>query len=145
MATMRQILNAKQRQKFATDAGTLTHDKLRRIVIGGQGGDRGDATLIQKIKDAGLAHFFAPDAKTEVPIAGRVNGKFISRRIDRMVEIDGATLIMDYKTDNDKLARRENYIAQIREYLTLAHAAMPDRTIRGFILWTHDFTLEEIK
>lgn len=162
MTTMRDILNARQKQKFATDAGIAMHKRLENM-------DTND-DIIKSHPE--LLPFFASNAKTEVPIAGIINGKFISRRIDRLVPLraaqgvaaggiqvlpgdqarpaDGVVenkeiLFMDYKTDINKSTRYDDYIAQIREYSALLHAVYPNCAIRGFILWTNDFTLEEIK
>ncbi len=135
MPTMREILNTAIRKKFATDAGTAMHRRLQCVTT--------DDEIIKSHPE--LAPFFGPNAKTEVPIAGVINSKFISRRIDRLIHTGDTIIFLDYKSDTDKFARHENYVAQIHEYSALLHAAYPDAIIRGFILWTNDFTLEEIK
>ncbi len=132
---MRNILARYQHQKSATDAGVTMHKKLEFA--------RTDDEIIKSHPE--LLPFFGPNAKTEVPIAGYINGKFISRRIDRMVRNTDKILFMDYKTDTDKTRFYDQYVAQIREYSALLRAAYPGHNVHGFILWTNDFTLEEIK
>ena len=75
--------------RFATSAGTDMHERLRKIAIDAAAA-RGDAELIARIQtNAPLAEYFGPHARTEVPVAGTINGRFISRRIDRMI-VDAA-------------------------------------------------------
>lgn len=143
---MNEILSIIQRQRHATDAGAAVHKKLEFATA--------DDEIIKSHPE--LAPFFGPNAKTEVPIAGIIDGKFISRRIDRLVPLagegvdgkagrGGGIYFMDYKTDTDKTRFYDQYVAQIREYSALLRAAYPGHNVHGFILWTNDFTLEEIK
>lgn len=107
----------------------------------------GDAEIRTKIaQHPELTHFFATNSKPEVPIAGHINGKFISRRIDRLIIDDtNKTIdILDYKTDTNKTAFIDKYTAQINEYATLLRDIYPNYTIRGYILWLHDFELTKI-
>ena len=84
--------------------------------------------------------------KTEVPIAGTINGRFISRRIDRLFTDDEnkRVYVLDYKTDTDRAAFHDKYVEQINEYKTLLRDIYPNYEIRGYILWLHDFSVEEI-
>lgn len=140
---LNEILSEIKRADYATDTGRKLHTKMQKI----NAGDRGNDELIAKItKNPQLMKFFTPTSRTEVPIAGNINGKFISRRIDRLV-IDDATkniCVLDYKSDTDKTAYRDKYAAQIREYIALLRDAYPDYTVRGYILWLQDFELVEI-
>lgn len=132
--------------RFATRAGTDMHERLRKIVIDAATA-RGDAELIARIQpNAPLAEYFGPHARTEVPVAGTINGRFISRRIDRMIVDTAAKTIkiLDYKTDTDRRARRDKYKTQLQEYRDLLGAIYPGFTISAAILWTHDWTLEII-
>ncbi len=132
--------------RFATSAGTDMHERLRKIAIDGAAA-RGDAELIARIQtNAHLAEYFGPNARTEVPVAGTINGRFISRRIDRIIVDTAAKTIkiLDYKTDTDRRARRDKYKIQLQEYRDLLGAIYPGFTISAAILWTHDWTLEVI-
>lgn len=141
------IIARRRAQKKSTDAGTLMHERLRRVTID-DGVRRGDPDLITHIKSCpGLAQYFTSAARTEVPVAHINDTHCASRRIDRML-IDDATktiLILDYKTDINKNLRREHYAAQLSEYAQIMRRIYPQYEIKTHILWTHDWTLQEIK
>jgi ATP-dependent exoDNAse (exonuclease V) beta subunit len=146
MKTLHEIISEQTRTKYATKCGTDMHTQLQRITID-ETGDAGNPDLINKIKsNPQLVRFFSAQSKTEVPIAGTIKNKFISRRIDRLCidkqkkHID----IIDYKTDTAPDAYRAKYIAQIKEYAELLSAIYLDFSIDGYILWTHDFSLEQV-
>ncbi|MCL2538007.1 MAG: hypothetical protein FWF34_01915 [Alphaproteobacteria bacterium] len=142
--TLSDFLKSHESQKHATDAGTVMHKRLQHVIIDGQGA-QGDAMLAKKITaQPKIARFFASGARTEVPIAGKIREKFISRRIDRMIISDTEIEFLDYKTDTDKSARRDLYAAQMAEYAALLRAAFPGRAVRGYILWLSDWELEKI-
>lgn len=143
---IREILSKRTSQQFATEVGTETHKKMQKIVIDG---DLiiGNNTLIQQIKlKKKLLQFFTKGSQTEVPLAGVINGKFISRRIDRLVKNDDTKNIvfLDYKTDTNKNIFREKYISQMKDYKELLKKIYPGYSVRGLILWLQDFTTEEI-
>ncbi len=143
---LRDFLNKRDQKKFATSAGTDAHTKMQRIVID-DNVEKGDLELINKIKsNTGLFAFFCAKSRTEVPIAGILNGKFVSRRIDRMVidDTNKKITILDYKTDINKNTFRDKYVFQMKEYSELLGKIYPNYSIRTFVLWLHDFTLEEI-
>lgn len=146
MTTLNNILSNHEQRTHATRTGTKMHTLLQHIVID-TNYQQGDDTLIQKIKqNLAIVRFFTATAKTEVPIAGFINGKFISRRIDRLLinhankQID----IIDYKTDTNRDNYIDNYKVQLREYAQLAHKIYPSYSVNCYILWTHDFSLENI-
>ena len=146
MTTLHNILQANSAKQYATNTGTRTHNTLRHIIIDDTH-PQGDTELIKRINSTpGLASFFCKNAKTEVPIAGTINKRFISRRIDRMIidHTNKTIKILDYKTDTTKTAFYTQYVAQIKEYTQLLHAIHPTYRINGYILWTHDFSLEKI-
>lgn len=146
MTTLNDILSAHDRTNFATSRGAQTHARLQNIVIDGAN-TRGDSELIQLIQsNPELVPFFVAAAMTEVPIAGTINNRFISRRIDRLlIDQENRTIaILDYKTDVDRTAFHDKYVIQLREYATLLRAIYSDYTITAHILWTHDFLLENV-
>ena len=143
---LRDLLAAQKKQKFATDAGTLAHSKMRRVIID-TNIEQGDPKLIQQVRSIPeLLPLFSKMAKTEVPVAGIINGKFGSRRIDRMMIDDTSKTVvfLDYKTDINKENFRDKYIFQMREYAKLLRDIYPNYVVRGHILWLHDFVLETI-
>ena len=146
MKTLHDILKRHEQARFATDAGTQMHKKLQWVMID-KDGTSGDPDLVARISaKTELLPFFCASAKTEVPIAGAIKGRFISRRIDRLVvnASDKTVSVLDYKTDTDKTINHDKYISQVREYIALLRAVYPDYAIKGYILWTHDFSLEKI-
>lgn len=146
MTQLHKIISAQERMSYATNIGTRTHALLNHINTHAPQ-HVATAELAKKISNhPQLSELFSSNSKTEVPIAGTINGRFISRRIDRL-SIDNTKKIihiLDYKTDIDNTARKALYVAQINEYASLLHAIYPTYTIRGYILWTHNFLLENI-
>lgn len=132
--------------QYATAMGRNIHAKLQKIMLSPI--PTGDTDLIAKIENAGneLKSFFMENSKTEVPIAGFIDGKFLSRRIDRLVidEQNKIIRILDYKTDINTAQFREKYIAKMGEYIKLMQKIYYGYKIDGYILWLHDWTLERI-
>ena len=100
----------------------------------------------QKVKKAGPSMPVEVMGLTEVPVAGYINGRFVSRRIDRLVINDDKkeVSILDYKTDVDKSTFHDKYVAQIKEYVTLLYGIYPEYKIHAYLLWLNDFSLEEV-
>lgn len=146
MTTLHNILKTQSQTQHATDAGIKMHARLQRIFIS-DNQSTGDTDLVAKISaHPEIAQLFAPASQTEVPIAGTIDGKFISRRIDRLLIDDkNKTIsILDYKTDTNPDEFRNKYIFQIREYATLLRQIYPHHKIHCYILWTHNFLLERL-
>ena len=143
---LRDIISQMKHTKIATDTGKKMHTKMQGIIISDTA-PHGDAEICEKISQhPELTRFFAQESKTEAPIAGYINGQFISRRIDRLI-IDDANKtidILDYKTDTNKNEFIDKYTTQINEYATLLRDIYPQHTIHGYILWLHDFELTKI-
>ena len=141
-----EIIKQTESARYATDAGLVMHAKLQGVRLGQN--STGDQELIQKIEssDNELKSFFSQDSKTEVPVAGVVNGRFLSRRIDRMIVDDNEknVQILDYKTDINPDTYRAKYIVQLREYVSLLKQIYPKYTVSAYILWLHNWTLERI-
>jgi len=140
------FLNGAKNKEFATKTGSNMHALLQHVIID-DAHTNGDKTITEIIKKhSNLIAFFGTNAKTEVPVAGIFNGKFISRRIDRLL-INQATKtidFIDYKTDTDKNTFLNNYKTQLNEYAQLLHLAYPGYKINGYILWLQDWALEKI-
>ncbi|MDE6250270.1 MAG: hypothetical protein K2M34_01380 [Alphaproteobacteria bacterium] len=139
---LRDFLDESNRRNIATAYGTDFHNRLQNIQLDNQSDE-----LVQRIlANSDLARLFDTLSKSEVPIAGYINNKFVSRRIDRLrIDMINKTIeILDYKTDINHDARRAHYIAQLGEYKNLMSQIYPDFKITCFILWTHDWILERI-
>jgi len=140
-------LTGAKSKEFATKAGTKMHAILQRVVVDDTVGDAGDGDIVKIIKSKPeLMLFFGKNAKTEVPIAGRINGVFVSRRIDRLLlNHDTKTVwFVDYKTDLNKTEFVEKYKKQLNEYATLLKSVYPDYVIKGYILWLCDWSTDKI-
>ena len=140
------FLNDFEHKKRATQIGTDVHAKMQCIVV-----DTniciGDSEIVEVIKNhQDLKSFFTASAQTEVPIAGIINGRFVSRRMDRLlINNDTKTInFIDYKTDTDKTVFIDKYKHQLKEYAELLRSAYPDYKINGYILWLHDWALDKI-
>lgn len=144
---LHKIIQNLETQRFATDSGTTAHNKMQNIFFT-QNGWTGDTKITAKLAMIPEAtELFGPLSKTEVPIAGYINGKFISRRIDRLYINPKAKqiIVIDYKSDTDKRVFYDKYRAQLHEYYELLRDAYPDFDIQCKILWLCDFTLENLK
>ena len=100
---IKSILTANDNVKFATDVGTRMHARLGRIVIDADK-TSGDTDLIEKINSVpGLSRMFSAQSQVEVPIAGTIAHRFVSRRIDRLlVDTEQRVVyVLDYKTDTN--------------------------------------------
>lgn len=143
---LQELLDAKSQKHFATTSGADMHKRLEHVFFRFDG-PVGDKELCDKIsKNSELVKLMGPLSKTEVPIAGFVNGIFVSRRIDRLyIDKDNKQIVvLDYKTDTSKDVFRDKYIIQLKEYRDLLTQVFPGFTISCKILWLCDFTLENI-
>lgn len=146
MNNLADILSEHDAKICATSTGNEMHEKLRLVRVLSDCA-KVDSKLKKHIESCdGLSVFFVGDAKTEVPVAGIINGYFVSRRIDRLVVDDEKKIarILDYKTDVDKTTFREKYIAQLGEYEKLMYQIYPKYKIEKYILWLHDWVLEKL-
>lgn len=146
VCNLRELLRDFESQKVATDVGTQMHKKLSLVRVLSDC-DKVDSELKKHIEScAGLSMFFTEKAQMEVPIAGELDGDFVSCRVDRFVVDDENKIvhILDYKTDVDRVTRRKKYEDQLEKYARLMRQIYPKYKIKKYILWLHDWTLEEI-
>ncbi len=141
--TLKSLLNEIHAQDAATSHGTHVHACLQNICSENIDDTNPFSSYIKSNPD--LMHLFDASSRCEVPVAGYINGKFISRRIDRLrIDMIAKTIdILDYKTDIDKTLRRHHYLAQLGEYKKLISEIYPGFDIKCHILWTHDWVLEQ--
>jgi ATP-dependent exoDNAse (exonuclease V) beta subunit len=144
--TLRDFLSEYDKSVFATERGTEMHDKMQTIHTE-NGKLCGDDEIVENIKKhPEFKQFFGENSRAEVPVAAEINGRFISRRIDRLV-VDVAHKIIhiiDYKTDINKDLFRQKYVSQVREYVAIINKIYPKYTVYGYILWLQDWTLENV-
>lgn len=139
---LRTFLDELNRRNIATAYGTNVHAHLQNIRLE----NTDDEWTRRILATPGLPRLFDTLSRPEVPVAGRINGRFVSRRIDRLrIDTNARTIdILDYKTDSNHDERRAHYIAQLGEYKKLMSEIYPDFKITCYILWTHDWMLERI-
>jgi ATP-dependent exoDNAse (exonuclease V) beta subunit len=143
---LQELIEAQTQVKYATETGRIVHAQMKHIFFG-PGGWVGDESIVSHLKNnPELCELFGAYSRTEVPIAGTVCGRFISRRIDRLyVNNNTKTIIvLDYKTDKDKNLFHEKYVEQLNEYRALLNQIYRHFDIQCKILWLNDFTLENV-
>jgi len=89
----------------------------------------------------GLADLFAPDALTEVPIAGRLpDGRALTGAIDRLLVTADRVLAVDYKSNaqvpDTPDTVPEGLLRQMGAYDAALAAIYPGRRIETALLWT---------
>ena len=140
------LISKNSHAEYATRAGQKMHAQMQRVFYTTHGwiGELNIVNRVSRIPE--LMEFMGPLSRAEVPVAGTVNGKFISRRIDRLyVNYDTKkVVILDYKTDIDKNLFFEKYCEQLKEYYELLKQIYNGFDIQCKILWLNDFTLENI-
>jgi ATP-dependent helicase/nuclease subunit A len=100
------------------------------------------------VREASFAPLFRPGSLAEVPVVARIGAYDLEGQIDRLAEVDGSLLILDYKTNRpppqtlDEVAPA--YIAQLAGYRTALRGLFPGRTLRAALLWTDGPRLMEI-
>jgi ATP-dependent helicase/nuclease subunit A len=100
------------------------------------------------VRDPSFAPLFQPGSLAEVPVVARIGGYDLEGQIDRLAEIEGGLIILDYKTNRpppktlDEVAPA--YIAQLAGYRTALKGLFPGRPLRAALLWTDGPRLMEI-
>ena len=92
------------------------------------------------LADPAFAAVFAPGSRAEVEIAGEVEGRLLSGRIDRMALTDAGVLLVDYKTNRPAPGGLADtpptYVTQLALYRLIVGRLYPGRTVSAAILWT---------
>jgi ATP-dependent helicase/nuclease subunit A len=129
---------AEYNKRFALSTGTDVHKKLQFLDL------NSDDEMAVKIKnDSFLSEFWGTNAHSEFPIAGTIDGKFYSFRIDRILVKESDVLFLDYKTDLNK-DRTPEYREKLGKYTQLLKQIFPNKNISAYILWLHNWEIERI-
>jgi ATP-dependent helicase/nuclease subunit A len=100
------------------------------------------------VRDASFAPLFQPGSVAEVPVVARIGTYDLEGQIDRLVEVDGGLLILDYKTNRPPPKTLEEvapaYNAQLAAYRVALKGLFPGRPLRAALLWTDGPRLMEI-
>lgn len=113
------------------------------------------AELRAVLQNPKFAPIFGPRSRAEVAVAAdlpRPDGDGPNLRlaglIDRLAEIDGTILIVDYKTNRDaptdESGVAEAYLLQLAAYRLALKDIYPDKEVRAALLWTRAPRLIEI-
>jgi ATP-dependent helicase/nuclease subunit A len=92
------------------------------------------------LDDPAFAELWGPNAQSEVPVVGLIDGQALSGQIDRIVVNDERVLIVDYKTLRPPPATEDGvpalYLRQLATYRTALARIYPGRRIDCALLWT---------
>ncbi len=98
------------------------------------------AETLKVLDDPELAPLFGPDSQAEVAISGRLEGRIVSARIDRLHTAESTITIIDYKTNRPPPQTATDvapaYLAQMAVYRALLAQIYPGRKITCMLLWT---------
>jgi ATP-dependent helicase/nuclease subunit A len=126
------------RRFVATRGADLTQELKDEIV----------AETLAIVRESAFAPLFQPGSVAEVPIVAHIGGYDLEGQIDRLVEVEGALLILDYKTNRPPPRTVEEvapaYIAQLAAYRMALGNLSPGRVLRAALLWTDGPRLMEI-
>jgi ATP-dependent helicase/nuclease subunit A len=130
-------------------------ERAARVFVAARGHDLPE-TLRQEIvsetlaivQDPRFAPLFQPGSLGEVPIVARFPKGDLSGQIDRLVVLDDALLVLDYKTNRPPPETPEEvapaYVAQLAAYRAALRLMFPDRALRAALVWTDGPKLMEI-
>jgi ATP-dependent helicase/nuclease subunit A len=127
---------------LATRAGNLP-DEEREAVIS-------DTLRVMERPD--LVDLFGPDARAEVPLAGRIEWggalRAVGGQVDRLVIRDGVVRFADFKTTGFVPPRGQPlpraHLLQMAIYAALLREACPGHDIRACIVYTAGPTVENL-
>jgi len=106
------------------------------------------AETLAIVREPAFAALFQSGSLAEVPVVARIGGYDLEGQIDRLAEVEGALVILDYKTNRPPpktLAEvAPAYIAQLAGYRTALRGLYPGRPLRAALLWTDGPRLMEI-
>ncbi len=114
---------ARLKYKCWKDFGVV-HDKVKRILAHGE-----------------FRKFFITPGAFVYREKEVVDSKGGVRRIDRLIILDKEAWVIDFKTGVEFL---EDYRGQVREYMEIVKKLYPDRIVKGFLLYTDRFSVEEV-
>ncbi|MBV5277248.1 PD-(D/E)XK nuclease family protein, partial [bacterium] len=62
--------------------------------------------------------------------------------IDRLVELDDAFWVLDYKSSGEDTQHLEAYRAQVADYCAVVAAVFPTRTVHGALVFAEGVVLD---
>ena len=94
------------------------------------------ATALAILDDPRFGSLFGPGSRAEAAIVGRVSGRDISARVDRLVVTEAEVSVIDYKTGPPPDEPPPPYLRQMAAYRALLSDVYGDRPVNCFLLWT---------
>lgn len=98
------------------------------------------AEALAVLADPAFAALWSPNARSEVPVVGLIDGQALSGQIDRIVVEDERVLIVDYKTLRPPPETEDGvpalYLRQLATYRAALSRIYPGRRIDCALLWT---------
>ena len=94
------------------------------------------AASLAVLNDPRFAPLFGPGSRAEAAIVGRIAGRDMSGRVDRLVVTETEISVIDYKTGPVPEAPPPPYIRQMAAYRALLSKLYGDRPVRCYLLWT---------
>ncbi len=98
------------------------------------------ASAAKVLDDPAFAAIFGPEALSEAPLTGLVDGQAVSGVVDRLLVTPAKVLVVDYKTNRAPPTKPESipasYRRQMQTYARLLAGIYPGREIQTALLWT---------
>jgi ATP-dependent helicase/nuclease subunit A len=128
---------------FVDARGRALAEALRQEIV---------AETLAVLADPDFAPLFGPESLAEVPVVARIGegeeARELTGQIDRLVVLEEALLVLDYKTNRPPPVTPEEvapaYIAQLAAYRIALQVLFPRRPLRAALLWTDGPKLMEI-
>ena len=96
------------------------------------------AAVLDVFERPEFAFMFAENSRTEVRIAGEIDGHSVEGQIDRLIVSDHEVVVVDIKTGAPPSSWEDapdSYRVQIAEYMVLLAKAYPERLVRGMLFY----------
>jgi len=126
-------------QAFVSARGADLSEEMRQEIV---------AETLAIVRDGTFAPLFRPGSLAEVPVVARIGDYDLEGQIDRLAEVEGGLLIVDYKTNRPPPATPDEvspaYVAQLAGYRTALKALFGGRPLKAALLWTDGPRLMEI-
>lgn len=95
---------------------------------------------LRVIDDPQFSAIFAPDALSEAPLAGVIDGQVIAGTVDRLLVGQAEVLVVDFKTGRRVPASAEavapHHKAQMAAYVAVLRRIFPHHAVRAALLYT---------
>ena len=100
-----------------------------------------DAALVV-LDHPDFADLFAPDALTEAPIAGVIDGVVVSGTVDRLIVRETTVDVIDFKTSRRVPSSEgvipEQHLRQMAAYAAVLRGVFPGREVRASLVYTSE-------